>query len=147
MEKYPNEWKQKLFSFVRCYKIDMPNPENCLTEIECRETLWSKHFTGEAPSTLEDTLSYIKPVMYPNITTVLTILGTIPVTTCACKRCMSVMRRLKTYMRSSIGQGRFNDLATLQIHYDLKICEDDILDRLVLKYPKRIRMANILDDT
>ena len=147
MEKYPNEWKQKLLSFMRRYKKDMPNPESCLAEIECWETLWSKHFTGEAPSTLEDTFSHIKPAMYPNITTVLTILGTIPVTTCTCERCMSVMRRLKTYMRSSMGQGRFNDLATLQIHYDLKICEDDILDRLVLKYPKRIRMANILHDT
>ena len=38
------------------------------------------------------------------ISAVLTHLGVIPVTTCSCERCISFLRRLKTYLRSTMSQ-------------------------------------------
>ncbi|ESO00286.1 hypothetical protein HELRODRAFT_83212, partial [Helobdella robusta] len=38
---------------------------------------------------------------------------TIPVTTCSSERSFSVLRRLKTYLRSTISQLRLNHLAIL----------------------------------
>ena len=43
-------------------------------------------------------------------------------------------------------QDRFNDLALVHIHYGLKFNVDDILQRLIIKYPKRMKMRNILYD-
>ena len=146
MQKYPKAWKEKLLTFMKTYRNDLPHYESCRAEVDCWGTFWLEEFKGEEPETLQDLLNFTKVDMYPNISTVLKLLGTVPVTTCTCERCMSVLRRLKTYLRSTIGQDRFNDLAVLHIHYGLDIDPNDILDRLILKYPKRIKMTNILAD-
>ena len=67
-------------------------------------------------------------------------------TTCSCERCRSVLRRPKTYLRSTMTQNRFNDLAVLQIHYGMTINVVQILDRLIVKYPKRVKMVNVLSN-
>ena len=124
----------------------MPNFGSCESAIDCWQTFWFNEYEGEFPDTVEKTLKSTMISMYPNIHTVLLLLGTIPVTTCSCERCISVLRRLKTYLRSRMTQDRLNDLATLQIHYGIKIDENEILDRLVVAYPKRVKMRNILYD-
>ena len=130
---------------MKKYRDDMPNFDSCSAELDCWETFW-KNFEGEAPDTIDETLKYTKSSMYPNIHTVLLLIGTIPVTTCTCERCMSVLRRLKTYLRSRMKQDRFNTLSQLQIHYDMDINVDDVLNRLIVEYPKRVKMQNILLD-
>ena len=51
--------------------------------------------------------------------TFLRIMLTIPVTSCTSERSFSALRRLKTYLRSTMTQNRLNDLAILHIHKDL----------------------------
>ena len=146
MDKYPNDWKQHLLKFMKKYEDDMPNIGSCEAEIDCWQTFWFTEYEGDFPDTVDKTLKSTMVSMYPNIHQVLVLLGTIPVTTCSCERCISVLRRLKTYLRSQMSQDKFNDLASLQIHYGMKIDEEEILDRLIVKYPKRVKMRNILFD-
>ena len=47
------------------------------------------------------------------------ILLTIPVSSSTAERCFSALRRLKTYLRSSMGQERLNNLMLLNIHKDI----------------------------
>jgi len=54
----------------------------------------------------------------PNVYILLTILRTLPVSTATSERSFSTMRRLKTYLRSSIGNERMTGLALLSIHKD-----------------------------
>jgi len=72
--------------------------------------------------------------IYPNVYILLTILGTLPVSTATSERSFTTMRRLKTYPRSSIGNERMTGLALLlpAVITDLiscfriyKICERD----------------------
>jgi hypothetical protein len=44
---------------------------------------------------------------------------TIPVSTAESKRCFSALKRVKTYLRNSMGQERVNALAVLNIHNDV----------------------------
>ena len=130
-----------------CYSTDMANTESCDAEIDCWETFWFSSFKGSVlPDTVETTMQHTMTTMYPNIFIVLSLLGVIPVTTCSCERCISVLRRLKTYLRSTITQNRFNDLAVLQIHCGMTINVVHILDRLIVKYPKRVKMVNVLSN-
>ncbi|KYQ52445.1 Zinc finger MYM-type protein 1 [Trachymyrmex zeteki] len=46
------------------------------------------------------------------------ILLTIPATSCTAERSFSTIRRMKTYLRSTMGQSRLNSLAILHIHCD-----------------------------
>ena len=52
----------------------------------------------------------------------------IPVTNCKCERSGSVLKRLNTYLRASMGQERLTSLAMIHINYDQKIDEEKVLE-------------------
>ena len=66
---------------------------------------------------------------FPNIY-ILKIAATIPVTSCECERSGSVLKRLNTYLRASMGQERLTSLAMIHIKnmYDQKIDEEKVLE-------------------
>ena len=55
---------------------------------------------------------------HPNIYTLLAILATVTlrVTTASAERTLGCLRRLKNYLRSSMGQERLSGFAFMQIH-------------------------------
>ena len=59
--------------------------------------------------------------MFPNIHTLLCIIYTLPVTTCPCERRFSVLRRLKTYLQSTMGAESMTGLAFMHIHYGMEL--------------------------
>ncbi|XP_057300283.1 52 kDa repressor of the inhibitor of the protein kinase-like [Hydractinia symbiolongicarpus] len=85
-------------------------------------------------------------MLYPNIFKILHILAVVPVTTSSCERSISMLRRAKTYLRSSMTQDRLNGLVLLNIHNKMKINLDDVTDMLAIKYPKRLKMLDIQND-
>ena len=56
--------------------------------------------------------------MAPNFVTALKTYIVLPVSTCEAERSFSSLRRLKTYLRSTITQQRLNDLTVLTTHRD-----------------------------
>jgi hypothetical protein len=55
--------------------------------------------------------------VYPEISKLLQILITLPVTTPTGERSFSTLRRLKTYLRTTTGQQKLNGMATLNYTY------------------------------
>ena len=53
--------------------------------------------------------------MTPEFSKVATILAVIPATSCSAERSFSGLRRLKTYLRNTMGQNRLNSLAVVSI--------------------------------
>lgn len=68
--------------------------------------------------------------MYPVISKLLQILITLPVTTARLERSFSSLRRLKPYLRDTIGQQRLNGMAALNIHTDIEVKPDSVLDEM-----------------
>lgn len=66
---------------------------------------------------------------FPNITTILEILLTIPISNASAERSFSVLKRVKTYLRSTMGQEKLEALSLLQIesHCLKKLNTDDII--------------------
>ena len=62
--------------------------------------------------------------MLPEIDKLLRIYLTIPITTCTAKRCFSMLRRVKTYLRSTMTEERLNNILLLHTHKE----ETDALD-------------------
>ena len=145
MQKYPH-WKSKVREFMQKYTKDMVCIHSCDAELDLWATLWFKENITSYPGTVQGTLSNKMTGMFPNIHRVLILLGVSPVTTCSCERSISVQRRLKTYLRSTMVQDRYNALALIQIHYGMDIDHHDVLDRLNRKYPKRLLMVNVLGE-
>lgn len=54
--------------------------------------------------------------------------NTMPPTTATAERSFSVMKRVKTYLRSTMGQERLSSLALLHIHSDFDIELKEVID-------------------
>uniref|UniRef100_L7LXZ9 Putative 52 kDa repressor of the inhibitor of the protein n=1 Tax=Rhipicephalus pulchellus TaxID=72859 RepID=L7LXZ9_RHIPC len=75
--------------------------------------------------------------IFPVIRKLLQIMATLPVTTSTSERSFSTLRRLKTYLRNTTGALRLNGLALLNIHREVPLSPEEILDELATK-PRRL---------
>ena len=121
----------KLSKIIAQYQHDLPTPQ--LSEKEmCR---WkSKYSTVPAdklPNSPSDAIKECDAQLYPNIRILLQIACILPVTSCECERSASVLRRLKTYMRATMGNERLANLALLHTHYDQHIDIDKVMHRCI----------------
>ena len=64
----------------------------------------------------------------PNLRKLLTIFATLPVTTASSERSFSAMRRLRTYLRSTMGEQRLTSLALLSVLRDRPVDKDSVLN-------------------
>ena len=82
---------------------------------------------------LEDAMKFACARHFPNLKALLRILLTIPVTNAEAERSFSTLKRLKTYLRSTIGQERLNGLALLAVHNGVNVCPNDVIEKFAQK--------------
>ena len=76
------------------------------------------------PTTLCTTLDSVNPVLYPSIDTILIklcVLLTMPVASATAEMPLSVLRRLKTYVRSTMKNDRLSSLGLMHINRDIEV--------------------------
>ena len=95
------------------------------------------------PNSVQELLPFVDIFSFPNIHTALKIFGTIPVTTCSCERSISTLRRLKTFMRSTMGEKRLTSLALMNVHREIHLDVEKVMDRFALKHPRRMVLVDI----
>ncbi|KAG7163169.1 putative hAT family C-terminal dimerization region-containing protein 28 [Homarus americanus] len=75
----------------------------------------------------------------------LTILCTLPVTTCSAERSFSaLMRRIKTNIRSAMGTARLSSLSLLYIHRDISVEVSDIIEIFAQQNPRKWNLLILL---
>lgn len=70
-------------------------------------------------------------VIFPSMTKLLQIALIIPVNSCTCERSFSVLRRLHTWLRCTMGQDRLHHLAILAVERE-QVCalnQSQVIDR------------------
>lgn len=67
--------------------------------------------------------------IYPTIHRLLRILVTLPVSIASSERSFSALRRLKTWLRSTMAEDRLVGLALLHAHREMELDVDKIIDR------------------
>ena len=137
-----DDWKQEFSKFLETYKDDLPLPYFLETELD----IWNKKckISQKLPTTLRDVLLFADKSDFPNIYTAFQIFATIPVTTCTCERSISSLRRLKTYLRNSMSESSLKGLALLNIHREIHLDIDEVIDRFAAKHPRRMVLTDIL---
>ena len=142
------DWKTPFLEFVNMYSADIPHSQRLLeAEMEMWETYWLRRFIGVVPDTIVKTLhlAHDLKATFPAIFTALRILDTIPVTSCQCERSISSLRRLKTFLRSTMEQETLNGLALMLLHRDITIDLNAVINMFANLRPTRMKLANILD--
>ena len=117
-------WEMFWNKEVSCHKMD-----------EDSDMMWS----------IQSVLFQTDKEMFPAIYSSLKLLGTVPVTSCECERSISVMRRLKMYLRSTMCQERFSSLALLNIHRSFHHDIERIVTAFADRKIRRMQLTNILD--
>jgi hypothetical protein len=77
---------------------------------------------------------------YPNITVLLHIFATIPVTTATGERSFSALKYIKNYLRSTMGEQRLNGLGHLFINRDITLDYDMVIDDFA-KHSRRLKFV------
>lgn len=137
-------WIENFSVFLSMYTDDLPEPRYLQTELRTWESKWETA-SGAPPETLADLLPRIDKITFPNLYTAFQIAATIPVTSCSCERSISVLRRLKTYLRNTMGASRMNGLALLNVHREICLDVNAVIDRFAILHPRRMKLIDILN--
>lgn len=121
---------------VDTYAADLScNKDAAFGELE----MWYRQLSSQdqPPHHALDAFLFCDGNAFPTVKKLLQILATLPVTTCSSERSFSTLRRLKTYLRNTIGSNRLNGLALLNVHRDITVSAGEVLDELAKK-PRRL---------
>lgn len=143
----PHTWKPSFTRFCKLYNDDMPSPLMLPAELELWETYWKRCKADKEviPSNLREVLPKVDRIMFPNIAVALQILGTIPVTTCQCERCVSALKRVKTPTRSTMSQDRLNGLTFMHTKYNMDIDMEAVINEFARRHPRKMQLVDILN--
>ena len=115
-------WKDNVSEFCNYYRQDIPNYAGLPAELLLWERMWKTKSdrTEDIPDSIDAALEQIDKGAYVNIYTILQILITIPISSASCKRSISTLRNLKTYLRNTMVQDRLNGLALMHAHREME---------------------------
>lgn len=108
--------------------------ENLSAEAECWYELWS---TRVCDKTFLDLLEDCKD-FFPAVAQAIEICLVLPATTCSVERSFSTLRRVKTWLRSTICSERLNGLCMLSLHRERIVSKKDIfIEAVITRFGQR----------
>lgn len=134
--------QSEIKAIIEQYKEDLPHPELAITEL-ARWQLFCQEEQSEIGS-ITTALDKCDIDIFPNINTLLKLSATLPVTTVECERSFSTLRRLNTYLRATQSSQRLDSLALINIHCDLDINIDQVIDMFSRLHPRRMELTSVL---
>ena len=107
---------------------------------------WKNNSEAKEINTLPKALAALDKTTFSNLSVLLRIGATLPVTSATCERSISTLRFLKNELRSTMTNKRLNGLSLMFIHCDLtkQLKIDDIIDEFAREHPRRMELANLL---
>ncbi|OAF65769.1 hypothetical protein A3Q56_06512 [Intoshia linei] len=80
--------------------------------------------------------------LFPYIYQLLIILATLPITTCERERSISILRRLKTFLKYTMTGNRLCGLDLMNWHYDYNFYIESLVNEFEILHP---RILNLID--
>ncbi|KAK3914194.1 52 kDa repressor of the inhibitor of the protein kinase [Frankliniella fusca] len=102
-----------------------------LAELNLWERKWGRVENSALPDTAVAALDACDKEVFPIAHGLLKILSTLPSSTCTAERSFSTLRRLKTYLRSTMRADRLTGLALLNIHREVQLNLDSVVERFL----------------
>ena len=134
----------KHFTF---WNPDLLTPISLAGELERWKRFWSNMEDSETiPSNFIKALAACDADSYQNIHCLLLIGCTLPITSAEAERIFSLLRRIKTYTRSTLIEEHFSDMAMIAMHYQARIPVEDVLKAFIQQQPRHIFQKSVLED-
>ncbi|XP_073729785.1 zinc finger MYM-type protein 1-like [Misgurnus anguillicaudatus] len=104
-----------LDEIARHYSIDLKTEE----VLVAKNFLARKTEAGCPPQDMLAVHNLLDPDMFPSLRATIQVALTVPVSSCSCERSFSVLRRLHSWLRQTMGQKRLHNLAVMSIENDI----------------------------
>ncbi|XP_050439165.1 uncharacterized protein LOC126844796 [Adelges cooleyi] len=104
--------------FINHYK-DLPDLNICEENLRSKMMVAKNCLVQPGKGDIEDLKKNITPQVFPKFYKMLQIALTILTSSATCEMSFSAMRKIKSYLRTSIQQTRFNELSILYIEKDI----------------------------
>ncbi|CAG9830277.1 unnamed protein product [Diabrotica balteata] len=111
-----------------------------LAAVKAEYILWCNSTKGELKKETEvlKVLELCDKTYYRTIHYLLTVLATMPVTTCSVERTFSTMKRVKSVHRSLMSDKKLSALVMVATHRDINIKPDHIIDKMAGAKKRRL---------
>ena len=139
------------------WEKDLPFPKSLRNELIRWQCLWERR-NGESqltevcksdisiPDNLLLSLGACDADSFPNVHCLLVIACTLPITSAEAERSFSLLRRIKTFARSTMTKGRLSNLAVIAMNYSDRIPIDEVCHAFVQAHPRRLFQASLFAD-
>lgn len=124
------------------YEADMPSAKTFDQEVRLWKREWENRHNK--PSSVVATLDEINANLFPNIATIFRLLLLQPATSASVERANSALKRIKTNLRSTMGEDRLNALLLLHVHRDIDLDYDKIINMYATRHTRRMMLINPL---
>ena len=123
---------------LQFWESDLTHPRALANEV--KDWFHRRHTIASeiVPVNALDALRQCDSDIYPCIHRLLTIGCTLPVTSCEAERSFSALRRTMTHLRSSMSEERLAALTLLNVHSDIEICPDNVVQEFIKQQPRRM---------
>lgn len=134
-EKEPSATNvEKFMNLINFYQTDLEELNQTILLAEFK--LWYQYCLDESLHTVMEAFFKCDINVFKNIFKLLKIFITLPISTSTTERSFSTLKRIKSYLRNSTGQDRLNGLATMNIHLDINLSEEEVLEEFEKKSRK-----------
>jgi len=126
---------------LQFYDDDLPFSREFPAEFDLWKNYWCSErciTMAEKLNTPEKALQNADKDIYPNVYVLLVLAATIPVTSCECERSISMLRLVKTPLRSTMTQERLNGLAMMQYNRNIPIDVDEVVEQFAIRQPRKL---------
>ena len=121
------------------FQPDLPDDEmTFVREARRWKVRWENVNQQDPIDCLAETLATTNRDLYPNMSVCLNVLLVMPVSTATAERSFSTMRRVKTYLRSTMSTGRLSGLGLLNIYKDKQIDTEAVVEIFARRKPRRL---------
>ena len=132
--------KDAFHNILKFYRDDLPSFVCVDSELDLWQHKWKAR--SELASTLDTPEKSLKHTDSDFFLNIYTLLQIIPVTSCECERSISMLKLIKSPLRSTMTQERLNGLAMLYYHRDIPLTPEEVVDEFARRNPRRMLLSN-----
>ena len=124
----------------------LPLPSSFESELFCWKNYCKERDVKETSAT-SLLAKYADSIFFPNTRELLKILAVLPIGSTEAERSFSCVRRIHTWLRSTMTTQRLSDLACIAMHNNfIHISRDAVCQRYIAAHPRRIMSPSLLND-
>ena len=129
---------------IEQYSDGLPNPDVIDLELKLWKRKRNEVEKEDRRASLAKVIKHYDKLKFPNVFTLIKIGCTLSVTSAECEMSFSAMRRLRTWLRSTMKSDCLSSLAIMNIHRNVEVDYEEAAKLFFTLYPRKIQESSLI---